>query len=138
MVKACLICVIGDVCSDIFVNLLYLLPHTRTLFSFVHPVILLQLTFGSGAPEDDEQISAFVSTEGGKTTVASLSPVAQSQNFLLLLVVLQDDDRDTDSSYDSYYRGSLTTGIPLTNLSSSSGMAAMSPVCLYAASTSYA
>lgn len=56
----------------------YLLLPNQTLFSFTHPVALLILVFGSGSPEEDEQISSFVLTEGGKRNAASFSPVGQS------------------------------------------------------------
>lgn len=77
----------GYLFSVKLVKFLCLLLPNQPLFSFIHPVTLLLLIFGSGAPEEDEQIRSFVLTEGGKTTPSSFSPVGQS----LLCITVHGD-----------------------------------------------
>lgn len=93
-------------------------------FSSVHPIIFHTHFLGSGSPEEDEQISSFLFTEGGKTTIAynvhqSIQSVRRA--ILFLLYVLQNDNKDSDCT-DEDDEGSVTT-----NRSNSSGMASVCP-----------
>ncbi len=69
--------------SGKLVNILYLLLSNQPLCSFIHPVNLFVLIFGSRPSEEDEQISSFILTGGGKATLLLLVQQVKARSACL-------------------------------------------------------